>query len=143
MTYCYTPIDGPMFFYENSECGVVKHDFKLKSGDLKSAETGSVDSIISAVLIQLNTNQLHKNKEGWWGDEFLGFNIGSQLYRLKDSPASDRAVVADSMIREALEPLIKQDLIDDFKVVVSLVMGGIEAEIDIIKDGKTIFRVMR
>lgn len=143
MTYCYTAMDSPAFFAQDGDCGVIKHDLRIKEGDLKRTGIGDVNSIISAVLIQLNTDQVNDGNRGWWGDELLGFNIGAQLWTLKDYPASERTVMADSMIRAALEPIIKQGLIDDFTVSISQIVGGIEAEIDIIKDGSTLFKVLK
>ncbi len=144
MAYCYTPIDSPMFFSENGDCGGVKHDLIVEKGDLKGSGINSFNSIISAVLIQLNSDQVFDGERGWWGDEFLGFPLGNLAWRIaENTPADKRTVRADAVIREALDPLIKQGMIDEIKIKTVQVVGGVEATVDILKNGQTIFRVTK
>ena len=49
---CYDYILSPQFFYEPGECGDTNHDLTVSNGDLLSSD----DQLISAVLIQLNTD---------------------------------------------------------------------------------------
>lgn len=143
MAYCYTAMDSPVFFYTEGNCGEVNHDLKIIKGDLKTADTTEMNSVISAVLIQLNTDKREGNERGWWGDEFLGFQLGNLAWTMQKTKTSDSyALRAEAYIRDALKPLINQGLFDDVKVETVQVIGGVEATVDIIKNNESLFKVV-
>lgn len=137
--YCYTPMDSPAFFYGEGDCDIVSHDLMVKSGDLSPDE----NQIISAILIQLNSDLVKDGERGFWGDEFIGFPLGTHLWTLNgQANTTGITVKADQMIRQALEPLISQGLIDSIQVKATRIVGGVEAQVDVIKDGKSLFTMV-
>lgn len=143
MAYCYTAMDSPAFFYAEGDCGEVNHDLKIVKGDLKTADINTVNGVISAVLIQLNTDKVYENERGWWGDEFQGFPIGTLAWTMQKMKTSDNyALRAEAYILDGLKPLIAQGLFDDIKVETVQVVGGVEATVDILKNGESLFRMV-
>lgn len=143
MAYCYSAMDSPAFFYVQGDCGETNHDLKIVKGDLKTADINTVNGIISAVLIQLNTDKVYENERGWWGDEFQGFPIGNLIWMMRAMKKSDSYILqAEAYIRDALKPLISQGLFDDINVETVRVVGGVDATVDIFKNGKNLFRVV-
>lgn len=134
--YCYTPMDSPTFFGINGECGILLHDLDIEDGDLKAG-----DELISAIIIQLTTDMVYDKERGFFGDEFIGFPLGNQVWTLKGKPNRDNIQAkADQMIRQALEPIIDQGMIDDLVTRTVRVVGGYQSEIDIVKSGEVIAR---
>lgn len=142
MAYCYSAMDSPAFFYVQGDCGETNHDLKIVKGDLKTADINTVNGIISAVLIQLNTDKVYENERGWWGDEFQGFEIGNLTWVMQTMKTSDYALQAEAYIRDALKPLISQGLFDDTNVETVRVVGGVAATVDILKNGESLFRMV-
>lgn len=139
MTYCYSPMDCPSIFAGSGDCETVGHDIAVKGGGLAEA----VNSALSSVLIQLNTDRYNNGERGFWGDQFLGFPIGNQLWRIAGSQAAfGVTATVDEYIREALGPLITQDLFDDIRVRVVRIAGGVEADVDLLRNGESIFRTV-
>ena len=134
---CYTSIQCPSFFNIEGDCETVGHDIKVTNGCL-----GSGDPLISAVLIQLLSDRREGSAGGFWGDEFLGFNLGSSLWTLNGQPnTSELNVRVDEMIREALDPLINQGFMDEVQVRVVRKIDGPEARVNLLKEGKSLFSV--
>lgn len=143
MGYCYTAMDSPAFFYVEGDCSTVNHDLVITKGDLETADINTIQGVISAVLIQLNTDQVYENEHGWWGDEFLGFPIGSLAWTMRTTGSSDSyATRAEAYIRDALKPLISQGLFDDVNISTLQVVGGVQATVDILKNGESLFRAV-
>lgn len=143
MAYCYTAMDSPVFFYARGECGDANHDLKIVKGNLKTADINTLNGVISAVLIQLNTDQVYENERGWWGDEFQGFPIGNLTWVMQKVRTSDSyALRAEAYIRDALKPLTAQGLIDDVQIETVQVVGGVEATVDILKNGESLFKMV-
>lgn len=140
MTGCFNPLGLPDFFPSaDGDCEAVLHDMNVVGGDLATA----INPAISAILIQLNTDAFDNGQRGFWGDQFLDFPIGCGLWKLSGQQAVEGVTVrADQMIREAIEPLIDQGLVDDVKVRVIRTASGIDAEVDAFKSGKSIFGVV-
>lgn len=145
MTYCYTPMDFPAFHAFDGSCegefgGLeVKHDFVVENGGLKPNDILT----INAILIQLGTDLRANNQRGWWGNQFEGFEIGSRMWTITGQQnVSGVTVLADEMIREALGPLIDQGLFDEIRVRSVRVVGGVESEIDILKNGQSLMRTV-
>ena len=132
---CYTPIKCPSFFSVAGDCETVNHDIRINEGCLDEG-----DPVVSAVIIQLLTDRRADGQGGFWGDEFIGFPIGSRLHTLSGRPTSQNLnALTDEMIREALEPLIDQGCFDEVSVRVVDTVEGPEALVDILKDGKSLF----
>lgn len=143
MAYCYTAMDSPAFFYAGGECGEAHHDLKIEKGNLKTADINTLNGVISAVLIQLNTDKVYDNERGWWGDEFQGFSIGNLTWTMQKFRTSDSyALRAEAYIRDALSPLITQGLFDDLRIETVQIVGGVEATVDILKNGESLFRMV-
>lgn len=143
MAYCYSPMDSPAFFDEQGECGEVNHDLKIIKGDIKTADSNTINGVISAVLIQLNTDKAYQHERGWWGDEFQGFAIGNLAWTMQKMNSSDSyALRAEAYIRDALKPLIAQGLFDEVRVETVQVVGGVEATLDIFKNGESLFKMV-
>lgn len=143
MAYCYSPMDSPAFFYGQGDCGEPKHDLHIIKGDLKTADSNTINGVISAVLIQLNTDKVYQSERGWWGDEFQGFEIGNLTWTMPKMKTSDSyALRAEAYIRDALKPLINQGLFDEVRVETVQVVGGVEATVDILKNGESLFRMV-
>lgn len=143
MAYCYTAMDSPAFFYAQGDCSEVNHDLNIVKGDLKTADINTVNGVISAVLIQLNTDKVYEHERGWWGDEFQGFPIGNLVWTMRKLQKSDSyALQAEAYIRDALKPLIAQGLFDDINIQTVQVIGGVEATVDILKNGESLFRMV-
>jgi phage gp46-like protein len=128
-------MDSPDFFAGESDCLSSKHDVKIQNGGLAQ----NSDPIISAILIQLNTDANVDGERGWWGNQFMPFPIGNRLWSIIGSQKQGLTVKAEEAIREALQPLITQRLIDKVNVTVVRTIDGIEASVDIFKDDKSIF----
>lgn len=143
MSYCYTAMDSPTFFYVSGECGEANHDLKIVKGDLKTADINTINSVISAVLIQLNTDKVYEQERGWWGDEFQSFPIGNLVWTMQMTKSTDSyALQAEAYIRDALKPLMAQGLFDDIRIDTVRVIGGVEATVDIVKNGSSLFRMV-
>jgi phage gp46-like protein len=139
MNYCYTPLDSPEFFAFEGDCENLKHDLKTKNGGLATNENAT----LSAILIQLNTEARSGNDRGWWGDQFQPFPIGNRLWQITGrSTQPGAAAKADEEIRRALEPLIDQGLFDEIRVRTVTTTKGLEAEVDTIRTGKSIFKTL-
>jgi phage gp46-like protein len=139
MNYCYTPLDSPEFFAFQGDCENVKHDLQLSSGGLAENKATS----LSAILIQLNTEARSGNEGGWWGDQFQPFPIGNRLWQITgQSTKPGSAAKADEEIRRAMEPLIDQGLFDEIRVRAVTTITGLEAEVDTIRTGKSIFKTL-
>lgn len=141
MTYCYTPIDCPAFFAGEGDCGApVAHDLQMAGGTLAT----SASMLISAALIQLHTDARDEGRRGWWGDEFQPFPIGSRFWTIGQAgkQASFRLAKVDEMIRSALAPLISQGLLDELKITTVRTLSGVDATVDAIKDGRSLFRTV-
>ncbi len=139
MSYCYTEMDNPTFFYEVGKCGEINHDLQVKNGNLASD-----NSLISAILIQLHTdgavidNNGHTLK-GWWGNEFADFEIGNSLWNIKENAKyNERVAFAEETIMTAMEKLTEQDLIDSVNVSITQVINGLDIKVGISKDGEEI-----
>lgn len=52
------------------------------------------------------------------------------------------ALRAEAYIRDALKPLINQGLFDEVRVETVQVVGGVEATVDILKNGESLFRMV-
>lgn len=141
MSYCYTPIDAPAFFPGESQCGdPVGHDLLVKGGGL----SGSEQMAVSAILIQLHTDALFRGERGWWGDVFQPFPIGSRFWSIGGAGKLTLFPLAevDKMIRAALAPLISQGLIDEIRIKTVRTVDGVDADVDAIKDGRSLFRTV-
>ena len=70
---------------------------------------------------------------GWWGDELLGFELGSKLHFLNRSALTQQSLEeTKTYTEEALQPLFK-----DFKVECELSKVGIRTKITV--EGETIY----
>ena len=136
---CYQYILSPQFFYTPGDCGDVNHDIKVSNGDLLSSD----DQLISAALIQLSTDMYLDGERGFFGDEFLDFPIGNHTWTLNGKPNIEGLTVqGDRIIRQALEPLIDQQLIDEIQIRTVRVIDGIEATVKIFRNGSELFRLV-
>lgn len=126
---------NPSFFYEDGDCDNTNHDIRITSGDLD----GSDLDVVSAVLIQLNTDARFDSQRGWWGEEFMGFPIGSKLWSIQQTGIT--AIRADELVREAIEPLITQGLINDVRVNAIKTIDGVDVDIDLLRNNRSIFTV--
>jgi phage gp46-like protein len=132
-------MDCPSIFAEDGDCETVSHDLRSTAGGLDEG----ADRALSAILIQLNTDKHFLGERGWWGDQFQDFEIGNHLWRALGSGGVDStAVLIEEYIRDALNPLIDQDVIDDIRVRVVRVVGGFEAQVDALRNGTSIFRTV-
>lgn len=141
MSYCYSPMDAPAFFPGVGECGApVAHDLQVRGGGL----SGSEQIAISAILIQLHTDASYLGERGWWGDEFQPFPVGSRFWRLsqRGEQVSFRLAKVDEMIRAALAPLISQGIIDEIRIKTVRTVDGVDADVDAVKDGRSLFRTV-
>jgi len=139
MIYCYSPIDGPSFFFGAGDCETVNHDLRIDAGDLAGG-----DDLISAVLIQLGTDARVGDERGWWGDEFQPFPIGNQIWSLTGRPASIGGTTAkvDEYIRTALAPLIASRLIDEITVATVKTIDGFEIALTLKRGGASIMKAL-
>ncbi len=139
MSYCYTEMDNPTFFYGAGKCGEINHDLQVKNGDLASD-----NSLISAILIQLHTDGAVVDNngltlKGWWGDEFADFAIGNSLWNIKENVKyNERVANAEETIMTAMEKLTEQGLIDNVNVSITQVINGLDIEVGISKQGEDI-----
>ena len=139
MNYCFSEIQSPAFFYKEGDCGEVNHDLMIESGGLSSQE----NQIISALLIQLNSDRLKNGERGFWGEEFMDFSLGNHIWTLQGQPNIQNVTLkADQMIRECLSPIIDQGLIDDFDLTAIRVINGVEIVLNIKKNDKSIFKTV-
>ena len=132
---CYEQIMNPLFSHIEGDCNSTNHDISVVNGGLD----GSQSEIISAVLIQLTTDARFNSTRGWWGEEFMGFPIGSSLWSLRDQGIT--AIRADEMIRDALAPLISQGLFNDLNVDAVKTVDGIQVELEILRENRSLFTV--
>ena len=136
MIDCYEAITSPSFFDIEGECGIVNHDIKVSKGGLATSD----NSILSAILIQLNSDQKSEGERGFWGDQFLGFPLGTKLWTLQGRGSFVGITVkADELIREGLTPLIDQGLIDELRVRPVRTIDGVDASVDALKNNVSIF----
>ena len=141
MTYCYSPMDAPAFFAAQAACGQpLAHDLQVREGDLAPSD----QIVISAILIQLHTDARLGNERGWWGDQFSRFPLGSRFWTIGQAQRveSFRLARVDEMIRAALAPLIAQGIIDEILVKTVRTVDGVDATVDAIKDGRSLFRTV-
>ena len=136
---CFTPMRCPSFFGVDSDCETVNHSIKVVDGDL--AENSAA---ISALIIQLGTDRFANGERGFWGEQFMAFPIGNRLWTLTGSvgAATQVTVLADQMVREAVEPLISQGFFDEIKVNAVRTIDGVELTLDALKDGQSLFSVV-
>ncbi len=139
MSYCYSEMDNPTFFYEAGKCGEINHDLQIKNGNLTSN-----NSLISSILIQLHTDGAvidnnGRTLKGWWGDEFADFPIGTSLWNIKENAKyNERVANAEETIMTAMEKLTEQGLIDNVNVSITQVINGLDIEVGISKQGEDI-----
>lgn len=131
---CYTPMRCPSFFPIAGDCDTVNHDLKITGGDLAEG-----NDLFSAILIQLHSNRRDGDEGGFWGDEFVGFPLGSRLWTLSGNTGSGLAVKADEMIREALDIFIQQGRADEILVRTVDTINGLELRVDVLKEGRSLF----
>lgn len=130
--YCLTPMDSPAFFYGAGDCETVNHNLRVVSGDLAGA-----DDIVSAILIQLGSDQLHDSERGFWGDEFQSAPIGNKLWTLAGYTGQDVSAKVDEYIRDALRPLIRAGWIDRIEVATVRTISGSEISLTVYRgDGE-------
>ena len=139
MSYCYTPVDSPSFFYGAGDCETVRHDLRIDAGDLAAG-----DDLVSAALIQLGTDARVGDERGWWGDEFQPFPIGNQVWSMTGLPASVAGTSAkvDEHIRAALAPLISSGLIDEITVTTVKTIDGFEIALTLKRGGSSIMKAL-
>lgn len=139
MAYCYSAIDSPSFFYAAGDCSTTNHDLRIVSGDLEGGEDSN-SGLLSAILIQLNTDRRASGERGWWGDEFNGFPLGNTLWTLAGKPATEAGISAevDQRIREALAPILQAGLIDEATVRTVRTISGTEVTLIIKRGGSTL-----
>lgn len=137
MTYCFTPMDSPDFFYGAGDCETVGHDLKIERGDLISG-----DDLISAILIQLGTDARSGNQRGWWGDEFQPFPLGNKMWTINGEPLVGAGARVDEHIRTALSPLIKSKLIDEIAVGTVKTIDGYEISLTVKRGGTSILKAL-
>lgn len=134
---CYTEMRCPSFFYGEGDCETIEHDLRIIEGDLSEDTNG----VLSALLIQLNTDKFFNGESGFWADQFEGFNIGSDFWKINGSNNFDELpVLVDEFARDAINPLIDQGFIDEVSVRTVRVVGGVQAFIDVLKDGQSLLR---
>lgn len=119
-----------MFYAVNGDCDEVLHDLKIENGGLAGG-----DESISAALIQLMTNARVGDECGWWADQFMPFALGSRLWSIRDGDLGQ----IDGAIRDALNPLIEQGVIDAIRVRSFETIDGRQVTVDLSKDGQSVF----
>jgi len=126
-------------------------DWEIDKGDLVDD-----NQLHSAVIIQLFTNKriaddniidlpLDTNKkQGWWGDYFSDFEIGSLLWTLYRQYLTDEIILdAERHVRDALQPLIDQGAAasSDVKITVDKARGYMIIEpLLLAQDGSLVYK---
>lgn len=137
MTVCYTPIQQPDFFAVNGDCGNLLHDLAIEDGQFKPV----AEAAISALIIQLGTDKKLQGQRGFWGDEFIGFPLGTHAWTLTNNIQGDTnslRVRADEYIREALEELVSNGFFDEFTIRTVETLEGFELQINIFREGESL-----
>lgn len=94
-----------------------------------------LDDLKSSVHITLRCKRKKDGdfNSGWWGDELLGFEVGSKLHYLNRSTLTQQALEeTKAYTEEALQPLF-----EDFKVECEVSKFGISTKIKV--GGETIY----
>lgn len=135
---CYDRIECPSVFPQNSDdCADLQHDIRIIGGCLEEG-----DSVLSAILIQLGSHRLVEGERGWWGEQFLGFQLGTRVWKIAGRALSENVrAELDESIREALDPLIDQGCIDEVSVRVIDTFDGPQARVRVFKDGRELLEV--
>lgn len=102
---------------DENGCSDIGADIGFENGDLARGS-----GLESAVLMQLLTDRRGDSQNGWWGNQFQPFEIGSQLWRLRERPGVTKTdlIDAERYVREAIDPLIDQGLAHRYEVEVSI-----------------------
>jgi len=88
-----------------------------------------LDDLKSSVHITLKCKRKKGGDidSGWWGDELLGFEVGSKLHYLNRSTLTKQALEeTKAYTEEALQPLF-----DDFRVECEVSKAGINTKIKV------------
>jgi phage gp46-like protein len=131
---CYEQIVSPSFFYGEGDCDTTNHDLKVNSGDLEGG-----NDVISAALIQLGTDSRFDNERGWWGDQFMPFPIGNELWSIRKQGIT--ALKVDELVRKAIDPLIRTNQIDDLRVDAVKTVEGVDVDVELLVGNRSIFSV--
>lgn len=135
--------NGWDFIYVD-ECAVP--DWQVKTGDLAAD-----NQLRSAVIIQLFSNRRAPDDldlpdglpdpQGWWGDFYHPFEIGSLLWTLYREALTDNTVLrAEKYVRDALAPIIKQGAAAGLEVEVTRERDGLNIDIQLLAhDGSVSF----
>ncbi len=128
MTYCYTPMESPDFFGGVGDCVTIGHDLEAKNGGLAGG-----NSLISAILIQMNTDANSNGERGWWGDQFEKSPIGNLIWTITGRPASEDGLAAkmDEYVRTALRALSASGLIRRLDVESVRTIDGLQTSVQI------------
>jgi phage gp46-like protein len=109
------------------DCPPVMPDWILSGGDL-----GRGNDLASIVMTQLFTDKRADGQRGWWGNQFMPFEIGSELWRLQGQPATQKAAIdAERYVQEALDPLAKQGLFETYSVSATLIGNKLSMTVDL------------
>ena len=96
----------------------------------------SGSDIASSILIQLGTDKRVNGERGWWGDQFLGFEIGTRLWtNVGSANSSDTLPQIEEAAREGLDPFISQDEVDDVFVRAVDTIDGPEVRLRAFRQG--------
>lgn len=134
---CYNPILQPDFFATTGDCENILHDIQIVDGQLRPV----ADAAIAAIIIQLGTDKVLANQRGFWGDQFVGFPLGTHAWTLTDNVEGETntlRVRADEYIREALQELISQGFFDAVEIRTVEVVDGFELTVNVTRDGETL-----
>lgn len=131
--YC-APLREPWHWFpaSDNDCKGNGGDIDFSGGDLARG-----NALASAVLMQLLTDKGENGEGGWWGSYDLPFEPGSRLWKLRDKPSVNKNTLLDAerYVREALDPLIRQNLAARYEVDVQAVKGVLQITVDMFDDG--------